>query len=593
MSMGVLVTLELGHPHPMQIPVRVSNADLARLKADVAAGPGAQIRCPNGGPTLPVAVPDTLLQNLIRTKRRKEMAALEIEAGGICRMPKNVPFYIATHEDSTLNVWKGNVIIRGRIRVRYRISLGSGKEETILDDAEAAKRRADDILKNRVKMQKLENVPAGRDFLDKAARTFARFDELDADPDVFLPALIGAYKEVCAAHAIGFLPGSGETKTPSIPEVLLKYAARERLLRDLKRMSVPAAVDEYVAHVESLWSHDQITPTTCRKHVSHARQFKKRFPTKDMHEIEGVEIDRWLGPASGTRRDRRMVVAALYERARDVHRSVPFGRTVMADITGKGYKPLKGRMKEEYNVEYYSDADTRAIFSAVHADLALHKWIPTMVLWFYGGIHFSEIFKLTWKQISTMGLGGKVEISKSVAGKNHAARTVVLCPAAYSWLKRMFIPEVITAEWLDSPIVPARPPGRNPKTAEERSHVAWRAFFSKVVVGLGIKDIENGMRHAFCTHLYGLTRNLAYTQRQAGSHTIDMFEHYIAEEVSAEESASYFCNGHPDAGFFDPAVKFLSDRKFHTEEDAADELDKARMMTDKQREEFVMAEASI
>lgn len=414
--------------------------------------------------------------------------------------------------------------------------------------------------------RKYQSAKAGETVLQKAQALFARLAAFKVKDAVsFIEDACNAYKRMMEHWAT---PGiERNKKAPTLLSYVEKCIDFDRAYHPEKPTKVKVLVTPYIEFTTNLLQTNEISVATYKRRVSAARALEKVYGHRDVHTLTRTEIERFIDDLPDYREYRRVSIDNFLQWSQLHAKAIPPGKTIIAGVRKGSFIRGKGNAEDDV-VEYHTTEQVKRIFAVALSKPHLAIWIPVLVLWYFGGIHFAEIIRMRFKHILRNGF---INITTYIAGRNHSPRPVQLSPAAFSWIKEIVL--LMRSEGkLMSRIVPNLDPDANPDAAYERLHRAWSKAYEEMCNDTGVKKLARGPRHSYATHLFHMTHNVKLLHGQMGSHFINLFQHYIAMEFTTTQAAAYFCIGHPDAGPFNPKDQWLPKKMYMKLEDAMHDI---------------------
>jgi len=161
--------------------------------------------------------------------------------------------------------------------------------------------------------------------------------------------------------------------------------------------------------------------------------------------------------------------------------------------------------------ETFTPEELMRIFIAIPAEI-----IPYYAIMAFGGGRRSELEKTPMENLNLEDK--RIFISPEVAKKN-AGRRLKIQKNLDLWLKEF-----------------AKYDGKLARSTRATAPAKYKKRFDE----LGVKWINNGLRHSFCTYYVTLTDDLELTSRIAGNSKAMLDKHYTANNVSNANAESWF-----------------------------------------------------
>ncbi len=316
---------------------------------------------------------------------------------------------------------------------------------------------------------------------------------------------------------------------PSLLEVAREWAENYRIYNNITPQTVESLVPAYVAELVLYYERDNLPESSLKRRRAEARRFLKAFGSRLIHTISATELKEWYA----SRVKKRRIIDATYNQylatladffnwARDEARALPLEIPTSVDHVSRIFR--RGR-PTPHNVEIYSPDSVRGILEHIDS-----RWLAVAVIWLFTGIRFSEIRRLCWRDVDLAD--GAINCDRSIT-KTMADRYVYLAPCAIAWLET--IGETMHP---DSPLVAFKSTGvRYASETTERN--AFHQAFKSALKAAGVDFIKNGLRHAYASHMYILTRNSDFVAEQMGNTHGVLWTYYI-RRVKIAEAVHYF-----------------------------------------------------
>ena len=161
--------------------------------------------------------------------------------------------------------------------------------------------------------------------------------------------------------------------------------------------------------------------------------------------------------------------------------------------------------------EIFTPDELMRIFIALPAPV-----IPYFAIMAFGGGRRSEIEKTPMANVNLED--GKIFISPEVAKKN-AGRPLKIKENLDLWLKEF-----------------AKDDGKLVNSSRATAPATYKKRFDEV----GVKWVDNGLRHSFCTYLLTLTDDMVLTSRLAGNSPAMLDKHYTANNATKADAEEWF-----------------------------------------------------
>lgn len=430
----------------------------------------------------------------------------------------------------------GNAVARYRVPVsrgaatRFRAFQGEEQQDR-------ARRFALETAKKLADTHQFVQTPDGNDFIWMAQREQERLGAIGW-------TLVRAVEEFVSCITIlhrAYPEGGG----PSLRELAVNEAQKAQIDAKITPQTVSQVAAAYIEVLKALLEREELTDGQYKRARAEAQRFAAAFGSRMVHLVQAHELTRWFasrtGPAYTTMCQYRSELRKIFDFARDhLGALAPDQRETAADRTrirrNRPQAPTR-------SIGIYSAAEVERIMRCAHANRTFRRWLPALVLWFYGGIHFSEMLRLRFSAICDHN----VRIGKETSLR-HRERLVVLSPAAYTWIAPVLRLAALRG-LMERPILPGLDLEAPLEAQYGTLHRLFQAAFKAILAEADVPFKANGLRHSLCSHLFVLTNSAEYVSLQAGSAQATLLKFYFAA-VSPEDALDYFRVARPGSGDF-------------------------------------------
>jgi len=319
---------------------------------------------------------------------------------------------------------------------------------------------------------------------------------------------------------------------PSLRQIIDEYSEKQKRLRFITITTVDDVAIGYIKDLLGDLEEGKGEESTAKRERAEIRNFQRAFGIRFIHTIEPEEIEDYLHERKLKRTTRNQYLSAI----RNLFIYAKDKRYLLRDMATAAERASWEKGRESRNgtpsVLLYTVDEVDRIIRTANANDEYRKWVPTLVIWFFCGIRFSEIYRLKWEHVDTHKM--VIEADRSIT-KTRRDRTIYLCPAAVSWLELF--------QETDSPIMPILKDEQDvplKKQNQEKKRTHFMSVFHAVLELAKIDFKPNGLRHAYASNIYVLTWNEEFVCDQMGNSKGVLFSHYRgkAKPLDAER---YFC----------------------------------------------------
>lgn len=513
---------------------------------------------------------------------------------GICKVMSNKrqAWDYVTVGTATVPIYLDFEIRKGGVRERYRVRKDLGKKRRFkhfydnpVGARAFAKERATDIDAG----HKVARLAEGEALIERA---LVAQQKANAIGEVDFVTLVETWVEAQLEFEKFALFGAA----PRVQSVLWKEIARLKAMVGRKPRLVRDLVPEYQEHLRMERKARNIGGSSHRRAKAGINRLNRAFGSLHVHELTAETLmvyfsNYYADPDEpcyktidlGTAINYRSDIHKFLLWSRDIKYALPANEDTAAHpdncrlpafraaaehkrlkAVRAGEDPLAAARTD--SVDVHTSAEVRRILNYAWTHRKYRKWVPVLAIWFFAGLHFTEILQMKWKDIKRKF--GEMWVDAIVAGEKHHARTAFFSPAHITW----FDPFVDALHGdLDQFIAP----DMTPTTTYDTMHTNFLADFRAILAKTNVPFRRNGRRDSFASHMFVLTYNLHWTCDRLGSAQGNFWAHYF-HHVERTDAEAYQRIARPGAGNFSRMNlrKWLPASAFQSREQAQKDLDR-------------------
>jgi site-specific recombinase XerD len=477
---------------------------------------------------------------------------------------------------------------KGIAQDRYRVPkiLGKRPKQHFYNDPKAARAYAKQRAKDIDAGHKIARLEEGDELIDRALTAQKKVGEIGEQD--FVP-IVTVW--VDAQLKLGALSVFGDPVT--IPDLLQDALARLRAMRGRKPQLVSELMEDYYDALDLARQAKNMCESDWKRAHAQMGRFLRAFGHRYIHTITDEELtlyyqNYYAHPdephlktvGKGTVIQYRNDDKKFFEWARDMKKALPskvdvaplacelYGflkakdhRQMMLMLAGKD--PLSGARTD--SVDVHTAEEVQRVLDFAWHNKSYRKWVPLLAIWYFAGLHFTEILQMRWKDLKRQRR--EMWVDAVVAGGKHHQRTAFFSPAHCTW----FDPFIDLLDGDDTQLIA---PGMKTTTSYASMHNKFMRDFKKICARAYVPFRRNGRRDSFASHHFVLTNNVRWTCERLGSGESNFWDHYF-HHVEVTDAEAYQRIARPGADDFRSmdARSWLPKIAFQSREQARIDLD--------------------
>jgi len=285
-----------------------------------------------------------------------------------------------------------------------------------------------------------------------------------------------------------------------------QYWRDHRPQKPITAKAVSACKDDYLAR------QTRISKRRFRTVKSYLTSFAREFQTKNLHEVEVLELKDYVDKQDWSPKTRNEFLGAV---------GLLFKEAAIRNWVPANYNPAREVPREKLNgstIDIFEPWEARQILSRLDPEL-----IPFLSLWFFAGIRKEEISRLTWPQVNRGLRTGWIYLEASET-KTGQPRSVPVEPNLKLWLAKYGkeIGKVLPPKWQGMQQL-----DELTRYIARKTRVVWK---------------DNGPRHSYATYAFKKCKDAGAVVSAMGTSLAKFEKHYWhkGQTVNEESAAEWF-----------------------------------------------------